>query len=87
MTNRKPAVDGKMYDRNGFWWGVTYGKRIVHFYPRWGDARSHAFQQNLIWEKNGWGKQWGTKRFKFYMKGAEVDAYEHDWERTEKHGN
>ncbi len=81
---RKPAVDGKKYDSNGWYWACMYRKRIVALYPRHYEARERAFRANLDWEKNGWPREWSTKRFRFYFKGLEIDAYEHEWERTEK---
>ena len=78
------------YDRNQFMWGLMYQANrrckphVVRMYPRGRDAQREANYNNRYWEKE-FGKNWcwQVKRFKFYYRGSEIDAYEHDWERTE----
>ncbi len=83
-TKSMKEVNGKQYDKNDWYWAVMHKKHIVAIYPRFSEARQHAFHSNKRWEANGWAPNWTTKRFRFYFKGSEIDAYEHEWQRTEK---
>lgn len=94
MKKRPPAVHGNTYDTNHFMWALMYRHkmsakpRIVRMYERARDAQMEANRINAEWrDKYGWSdKHWSTRRFMFYFRGVEIDAYEHDWERKEKHG-
>ena len=77
-------VVGKIYTRNDFYWAVMYKRRITAIYPRESDARTTVFKSNLTWQKNGWKKDWSVKRFRYYFRGSEIDAYEHEYRRKEK---
>ena len=89
MKERKPTGN-KIYDGAPVWfWAVMYkpsGRSkpyITTLYPRWKEAKSNAHDANRQWEQLGWRKAFSTKRFRFYFKGLEIDAYEHMWERSE----
>lgn len=84
------AVHAVPYDKNQFMWGLMYQAHkgckphIVRMYPRGRDAQREANRTNTRWREQGFKDDcWSVKRFKFYYRGAEIDAYEHDWERTE----
>ncbi len=88
----KPTPDGKVYDKKGFYWGVMYRANhrckpyITALYPTGRQAEIQVIGINRSWEKQGLGaNHWSVKRFFFYFKGSEIDAYEHDWHRLEKH--
>jgi hypothetical protein len=78
------------YDKSTFYWAVTYqaNKRckphIVRIYPRGNDARQYALSSNRHFKEQGFGDwHFAVKRFMFYFKGTEIDAYEHEWQRVE----
>lgn len=71
-------------------WAVMYkpsGRAKPHItamYPRGDDARRQVLGINRDWEKQGFGgSHWSVKRFFFYFRGDEIDAYEHSWQRSE----
>lgn len=83
------SLNGKPYDSNSYYWALMYkpsgrGKaHIVCLYPKGNDARSEALRINKspFWEgKNAWS----VKRFHFYFRGTEIDAYAHEFQRIEK---
>lgn len=92
MKKRQPPkVHGQPYDKSHFMWGLMYRHRasskprVVRMYERGRDAQREANMINSRWEKEyGWKGHWSVKRFMFYFRGAEIDAYEHEWERLEK---
>ena len=91
---KKENIHGHEYDKDAFFWGVMYkasGSRgkphIVSLHPRGRDAERIVKSNNRRWEENGWQPGWSLKRFKFYFKGEEIDAYEHTREVKHKKSN
>lgn len=88
MKEKRPT--GYRYNEGPVWfWAVMYKPRgrakpyITVLYPRWKEAKSHVMEANREWAKNGWREAFSTKRFRFYYRGIEIDAYEHMWDRKE----
>jgi len=90
MIKKEEQVVSVPYDKNCFFWGVMYKPssrakpHVVSLHPKGNDARRIALHNNRQWEKEGWGAKWSVKRFKFYFKGEEIDAYEHTREVKKK---
>ena len=88
---------GRRYDSSGFYWALMYqpSRRakpyISAIYPKHGDARSRAVDCNRHWKEQGLGENglvsWTVKRFKFYFRGTEIDAYAHEFQRQEVSGS
>lgn len=87
----KEKIYGHAYDKKGFFWAVMYRPNfrckphITCLYPRETEARQDVFHTNRRWKEQGFGdNKWSVKRFFFYFRGSEIDAYEHEWFRAEK---
>lgn len=89
FKTKKPVIHGRQYDKTGFYWAVIYKPHrskghITAIYPRGRDAEMEVNRSNRHWKEQGWAPAWSVKRFKFFFRGTEIDAYEHSWERKEK---
>lgn len=88
---------GRRYDSNRFYWALMYQAsrrcvpRISEIHPRQSDAKRRAMDCNRYWKEQGLGKEvvkaWTVKRFKFYFRGTEIDAYAHEFQREEVSGS
>lgn len=74
-----------------FMWAVMYQPNlkskphVVKLYPTERDAKVEVYQANKRWKDLGYGHwHWNVKRFVLYFRGDEIDAYDHEWLRTEK---
>lgn len=79
---------GRPYDKIEFAWAIMYKANarcrphVCYFYTSGLEARREA---NLLNRKDSiLSGKWSVKRFRFYYRGSEIDAYEHDFERREK---
>lgn len=80
------------YDKSCFMWALTYKPNsrckphITQMYVNGNEAKREAYSINRRWKEQGMGENhWGVKRYMFRFRGEEIDAYEHSWERKEKH--
>lgn len=74
-----------------FYWAVMYQANrrckpyITRFYRKGRDAHVHKNKSNKDFEGSGFGNwHYSVKRYRFYFKGTEVDAYEHEFTRKQK---
>lgn len=88
MREKKPTGNEYKTPERQWYWAVMYkpsGRSkpyVTILYPRWREAKQHAIASNREWTRNGWRDAFSVKRFAFYFRGSEIDAYEHEWSRV-----
>ena len=62
-------IIGNPYNQTAFYWALMYKPsgparpHIVRLCPRYEEVRRMVRENNDDWEKNGFGKEWSSKRF------------------------